>query len=299
RIAVLVGLAENDPETQSRLIALRQGLAEAGWVEGRNIQVDYRFGAGDPNRIRAMAAELVRLAPAVIFANGSLAVAALHAATSSIPIVSVVNDPVGQGFIANLARPGGNITGFTINESEMLGKWLGLLKEVAPTVERARLMFNPQTASYYEAYLREFEALPRAIKVDLRALPVRAAAEIDPVVAALARVPASGLIVPPDNFNLVNRAAIISASARYRLPTIHSYRQFASEGALITYGPHVADIFRRAAAYVDRILKGAKPADLPAQSPVKFELAINLKTARALGLEVPQTLLALADEVVE
>jgi putative ABC transport system substrate-binding protein len=300
RIGVLLAIAENDPEAQSRLAALRQGLAELGWTEGRNIHIDYRFGAGDLDRIRTQAAELVRLAPDLILANGTPVMAALRPVTTAIPIVFVVvNDPVGQGFISNLARPGGNITGFTLNEFAMLGKWLGLLKELAPAIERTALMFNPQTAPYYDAYLREFEALPRSLKVELRAAPVRDEGEIDATVAAVARGKAGGLIVPTDTFNVIHREAIIRASQRHRVPAIHGYRQFAAEGALIAYGADTADIFRRSASYIDRILKGEKPADLPAQSPVKFEMAINVKTAKALGLEVPPVLLATADEVIE
>jgi ABC-type uncharacterized transport system substrate-binding protein len=222
----MLGIAEDDPETQSRLAAFRRGLAELGWVEGRNIHIEYRFGASDLNTIRAQAAELVRLAPELILANGTPVVAALRQATTTIPIVfAVVNDPFGQGFISSLARPGGNITGFTFVEFTMIGKWLGLLKEMAPAIERAALMFNPSVSPYFDAYLREFEALPRSITVELRALPVRDAGQIGGAIAGLAGALAGGLIVPPDPFNVVHRAQIIDACERHRIPATHAYRQ--------------------------------------------------------------------------
>jgi putative ABC transport system substrate-binding protein len=300
RLSVLLGIAENDPETQSRLIAFRQGLRDLGWIEGRNIKIDYHFAAADPERIGTYAAEIVRLAPDAILANGTPVVAALRQATTTIPIVfAVVNDPVGQGFISSLAHPGGNITGFTFIEFTMVGKWLGMLKEAAPSVSRAALIFNPNLAPYYDVYLRSFEAMQRSVRVDLKAAPARAASDIEPIIAGLAREPSSGLIVPPEPFTVVNRSSIISACDRYGVPAVHCYRQFVTEGALMSYGPDTADIFRRSASYVDRVLKGENPADLPAQSPLKFELAINTKTAKALGLMIPATLLALADEVIE
>jgi putative tryptophan/tyrosine transport system substrate-binding protein len=300
RIGLLLGIAENAPEAHARVTAFRQGLQELGWVEGRNIRIDSRFAASEATRIRAYVAELMALSPDVFVANSTPVLAALRQATSSIPIVfAVVNDPVGQGFITSLARPGGNITGFTFIEFAMVGKWLQMLKEVAPAVARAGIMFNPQTAPYYDVYLRSFEAMPRSIAVELTAAPVRDGAEIEAVIAKLGREPGGGLIVPPDPFTLVHRETIVKSAEQHRLPVVWSYRQFVTEGALMSYGPDTADIFRRSASYVDLILKGAKPADLPAQSPIKFELAINLKTAKALGLTVPPTLLARADEVIE
>jgi putative tryptophan/tyrosine transport system substrate-binding protein len=300
RIGLLLGIAENDPEADARVTAFRQGLQELGWVEGRNIRIDSRFAASEATRIRAYVAELMALSPDVFVANSTPVLAALRQATSSIPIVfAVVNDPVGQGFISSLARPGGNITGFTFIEFAMVGKWLQMLKEVAPAVARAGIMFNPQTAPYYDVYLRSFEAMPRSIAVELTAAPVRDGAEIEAVIAKLGREPGGGLIVPPDPFTLVHRETIVKSAEQHRLPVVWSYRQFVTEGALMSYGPDTADIFRRSASYVDLILKGAKPADLPAQSPSKFELVINLKTAKALGLEIPPTLLARADEVIE
>jgi len=298
RIGMLLGIAENDLEAQSRIAAFRKGLRDLGWVEGRNVHIDYRFAAGDANRIKAYVAELVTLAPDVFLANSTPVVAALRQATTSIPIVfAVVNDPVGQGFISSLAHPGGNITGFTFIEFTMVGKWLEMLKAVSPGMVRAALMFNPNTSPYYDVYLRSFEAIPRSIAVEVTATPVRNTAEIEE--ALLGRQPGGGLIVPPDVFTIVHRETIMRSAEKHRLPVIWSYRQFVAEGALISYGPDTADIFRRSASYVDHILKGEKPADLPAQSPINFELAINLKTARALGLQIPDKLVAIADEVIE
>jgi putative ABC transport system substrate-binding protein len=300
RIAVLLGIAENDLETQSRVAAFRSGLRDLGWIEGRNVEIDYRFAAGDLNRVRAYAAELVQSAPDVLLANSTPVLTALRQATTSIPIVfAVVNDPVGQGFISSLARPGGNITGFTFIEFTMVGKWLEMLKEMSPDMVRAFLMFNPQTSAYYDVYLRSFETVQRSVSVEVMSAPIRDVADIEASVAKLGRHRETGLIVPPDAFNVVNRGAIMRSAHEHRLPVIWSYRQFVVEGGLISYGPDTADIFRRSASYIDRILRGEKPADLPAQSPIKFELVINLKAARALGLEIPPTLLARADEVIE
>jgi ABC-type uncharacterized transport system substrate-binding protein len=300
RVGLLLGIAENDPEAQSRVAAFRRGLRDLGWVEGRNIQIDVRFAAGEAARIRAAVAELMALSPDLFVANSTPVITALRQATSSVPIVfAVVNDPVGQGFISSLARPGGNITGFTFIEFTMVGKWLQMLKEVAPAVARAAIMFNPQTAPYYEVYLRSFETTPQSIAIELTAAPVRDRAEVEAVVAKLGREGAGGLIVPPDPFTVVHREAIMKSAEQHRLPVVWSYRQFVTEGALMSYGPDAPDIFRRSASYVDLILRGTRPADLPAQSPVKFELAINLRTAKSLGLTIPSGVLALADEVVE
>ena len=300
RIGLLLGIAENDSEAQARVTAFRQGLQELGWVEGRNIRIDSRFGAGEATRIRVSVAELMALSPDVFVANSSPVIAALRQATSSIPIVfASVNDPVGQGFISSLARPGGNITGFTFIEFAMIGKWLQILKEMAPAIARVAIMFNPQTAPYYDGYLRSFETMPRSTAVELTAAPVRDGAEIEAIIAKLGREPGGGLIVPPDPFTIVHRETIMKSAVQHRLPVVWSFRQLVSEGALMSYGPDTAEIFRRSASYVDLIYKGAKPADLPVQSPTKYELAINLKTAKALGLTVPRTLQARADEVIE
>jgi len=300
RIGILLGITENDLETQSRVAAFRKGLRDHGWIEGRNVQIDYRFAGGDLNRARAYAAELVKLAPDVLLANSTPVMTALRQEATSIPIVfAVVNDPVGQGFISSLARPGGNITGFTFIEFIMVGKWLEMLREVSPGIGRAFLMFNPQTAPYYDVYLRSFETVQRSVSVEVTAAPIRDVAEIMASIAKLDRNRQTGVIVPPDPFTVVHRETIMKSAQERGIPVIWSYRQFVTEGALISYGPDTADIFRRSASYVDRILRGEKPADLPAQSPTKFELAINLKTAKTLGLTVPPTLLALADEVIE
>ena len=296
-VAVLLGIAENDPETEARLRAFHEGLAELGWMEGRNVKVDYRFGTADKERIRAYASELVAMGPDVIVANTTLAVAALKQTTDRIPIIfAIVNDPVGQGLIANLQRPGGNITGFTFIDFELIGKWLGLLGEISPPVTKVGLMFGAATSPYYHSYLRAFEAEKATGAVT--AIELQEEPEIEPTVVTLAQA-RSGLIAPADAFNLVHRTAIIAAAARHSVPAIYTYRTFVAEGGLMSYGPETADIFRRSAAYVDRVLRGTNPGDLPAQTPSKFEFAINLKTATALGVTIPPTLLARADEVIE
>jgi putative ABC transport system substrate-binding protein len=299
RVGLLLGIGANDPEARSRVKAFQQGLRDLGWTEGRNVHIEYRFAASDPDQIKEHVAELVSLAPDVIVANSTPVLAAFRAATSSIPIVfAVVNDPVGQGFIANLAHPGGNITGFTFIEFEMVGKWLGMLKDVTPKLSRSLLMFNPTTAPYYDVYLRSFEAA-RSINVPVTAAPVTDVAEIEGTIARLAGDSGGGLIAPADPFIVVNRDAIMQAAEKHRVPAIYTYRQFVTEGGLMSYGPDTADIFRRAGSYVDRILKGAKPSDLPPQAPTKFELVVNLKTAKKLGLAISDTFLLLADEVIE
>jgi putative ABC transport system substrate-binding protein len=242
----------------------------------------------------------VALAPDVLVGHTTPIVRALRQATSSIPIVMVaVNDPVVQGFVSSLAHPGGNITGFTFIDFQMVGKWLEMLKEAAPGVSRVALMFNPDTVPYYYIYLHSFEAVPRSIAVEVAAAPVRNTVEIEGAIAKLGREPGSGLIVPPDAFTLVHYPLFIRLTQQHRVPAVYYLRTSVTQGALMSYGPDPYDNFRRSASYVDRILRGAKPADLPVQQPTKFELAINLKTAKALGLEIPDKLLALADEVIE
>ena len=300
RIVFLHGIAEHDPEATARVEAFRQGLEALGWVENRNIQIAHRYSGGDFLQIQTYTKELVDSSPDLIVASSSPVIAALKQATSTIPIVfSVVNDPLGQGFIASQARPGGNITGFTFVEFAMIGKWLELLKEIAPGVKRIRLLFNPQTAAYYPFFLREFGANATSLAAEISATPVRDAAEIEAAVAALAPEPGGGLIAAPDPFLNAHRGIVIALSERHRLPAIFGFRRYVMEGALISYGPDAVDVVRRSASYVDRILKGEKPADLPVQAPTKYGLAINLKTAKALGLEIPPTLLARADEVIE
>jgi putative ABC transport system substrate-binding protein len=295
RIVFLHPLAEDDPEVQTRIAAFRQGLEMLGWTENRNIQITHRFSAGDFAQMQAYTAELVSSAPDLIVASSTPVLAALKQATHTIPIVfSVVNDPVGQGFIASLARPGGNITGFTFIDFPIIGKWLEMLKEIAPT-----FMFSPATAPWFGVFLREFGAAPASLAVELSETPVHDDTEIEAALTAFAREPGGGLIVSTDPFMNNHRGLVMALAERYRLPAIYGFRQHVTEGALISYGPDSADIVRRSASYVDRILKGEKPSELPVQAPVKFELAINLKTAKVLGLTVPLSLLARADEVIE
>jgi len=300
RIGVLLGLGENDPEAKTRVKAFRLGMRDLGWIEGRNVQIEYRFTGSKLEAINKHVAEVVRLAPDVIVANTTPIMAVLRPATSTIPIVfAVVNDPVGQGFISSLAHPGGNITGFSFIDPEIVGKWISLLRDVKPNLSRVALMFNPGTAPYYDAYLRSFKALPQQTSVEIDAAHVRSVDEVDLAVAKLGREPGSGLIAPGDPYILATRGAILKAADQHRVPIISPYRQFVVEGSLMSYGPDTADIFRRSAFYVDRILKGESPANLPAQSPNKFELVVNTKSAKALGLSLHDSFLQLADEVIE
>jgi putative ABC transport system substrate-binding protein len=297
RIGFLTALADDDL-VKTRIKALTEGLQDLGWVEGRDFSIDYRFAAGDPSRITKYTAELVRLAPDLIIALNSPVVAALKQATTTIPIVFVaIADPVEQGFLPSLGRPGGNITGFTTIEPVIIGKMLELLKEIVPRLARTAVIFNPATGAYISAYLRSFES--RSLGVALTPAPVREVAEIEATIAALAREPHNGLVIPPEPFNITHRKLIFDSAERHRVPAIYYYRSYIAEGALMSYGADQFDLFRRSASYVDRILKGAKPADLPVQQPVKYELAINLKMAKALGLTVPLIMQMTADEVIE
>jgi putative ABC transport system substrate-binding protein len=299
-VSVLLGVPENDPETKSRLRAFRLGMRDAGWVEGRNVQIEYRYAGTDRETIKKHVAELVRLAPDVIVANSTPVMALLRPATNTIPIIFVVvNDPVGQGFIPNLAHPGSNVTGFSFIEPEIVGKWIDLLSDVKPDLSRVALMFNPDTAGYYDVYLRSFKRLAQQSRVEANAAPVRSAAEIERAVAELGRDQHAGLIVAADIFIVAMRELILKLAEQRRVLLLAAYRQFAVDGGLMSYGPDTADIFRRSSSYVDRILKGELPGNLPAQSPDKFELVINLKTAKALGLSVRESFLQLADEVIE
>jgi putative ABC transport system substrate-binding protein len=300
RLGVLMSTNQNDPVAQTRVAALRDGLAQSGWNEGHNLAIEWRWSGGDIARTQEYATELVRLAPDVLLANGTPATAALKQATTAIPIVfAVVNDPVAQGFIASMAHPGGNITGFSFLEYSMVGKSLEMLKQIAPHSVHVAVMFNPDTYPYYEIHLKSFEAVAKQLSLDLSAAPARSAAEVDDAIAKLGREPGSALLVTPDPFMLVHRDVVIGAAAKHRVPASYSYRQNVKEGGLTSYGADATDIFLRSASYIDRILKGAFPGDLPAQAPVKFEIAINVKTAKALGLDIPGDLLALADEVIE
>ena len=300
RIAVLIGLAESDPQSLERVRAFEMGLGDFGWVLGRNIHVHYRFAA-DIDRIRLLGKELLSLQPEIIVASTTFVTAPLLRETRTIPVVFVTaSDPVGDGFVASLARPGGNATGFTNSIASMGGKWLELLKELAPGVERVAIMFNPASAPSRGSYfLAPFETAAASIAVKPIAMPVHSAADIKPALTALGREPGSGLIVMPDNFTTINRALVIAQAAEQRVPAIYSVRHFATDGGLIAYGADLLDLYRRTPFYVDRILKGAKPAELPVQSPTKFDMVINLKTAKALGLMVSPLMVARADEVIE
>jgi putative ABC transport system substrate-binding protein len=300
RVVFLHGLAANDPEAQARAAAFREGLDAFGWREKHNIQIEHLFSSGDISQVQAHVAEVVSSIPDVIAANSTPVIAALKRATHTIPIVfSMVNDPAGQGFVSSLAHPGGNITGFSFINFTLIGKWLEILKEIAPGVRRMAFMFNPEMAPYYPVFLRDFGAATTSLAAELLTTPVHTESEIEAGIAALAQQSDGGLIAAPDPFINTHRALIVRLAARHRLPAIVGFRRFVGEGALISYGPDTADIVRRSASYVDRVLKGEKPADLPVQAPTKYELAINLKTAKALGLDLPPKLLALADEVIE
>ena len=298
RIGVLLHLAADDPEGQARHAAFLQGLQQSGWSAGRNVRIDTRWGASEADR-RRYAEELVALAPDAILASNSTATLALQATTSTVPIVFVnVVDPVGAGFVASLARPGGNATGFTLFEYGMSAKWLELLKEIAPGVTRAAVIregTNPAGIGQFAA----IQSVAPSNGVQVSPVVVRDSSEIERAVGTLARSPNSGLIVTASGLRESDSHLIITLAARYRLPAVYPFRFFVTDGGLICYGPHSTDQYRRAAQYVDRILKGEKPSELPVQAPTKFELVINLKTAMALGLEVPAAMLARADEVIE
>jgi putative tryptophan/tyrosine transport system substrate-binding protein len=301
RIGVLMSDAENDPEAQSNAAAAQQGLRELGWADGRNVLIDYRWAGGDKDRMRALAKELVGLQPHVILARSTPATAALKAETRTIPIVfTTVSDPIGSGFVASLAHPGGNITGFTNFEPSMAGKWLGLLKEIAPRVTRTGMMFNPETAPYAQYYTRPFEAAAQRFAVEPILALVHNDSDIAAIIETLTREPNAGLIVLPDAFTTsTHRKQIIEQAFRRQLPAIYPYRFMAAEGGLMSYGIDITDLYRRAASYIDRILRGASPAELPVEAPVKFELVINFKTAKALALEVPMSLQVRVDRVIE
>jgi putative tryptophan/tyrosine transport system substrate-binding protein len=299
RIGVLMGIAESDPARQSFVTAFTEALQELGWSSGRNIRIEYRWGAGDAERIRDFARELVEMQLDLIVGHTTPVIAALKAQTRTIPIVfTQVSDPVGSGFIDGFAKPGGSITGFTNLESSMGSKLGELLKEVAPTITRVAVMFNPDTAPDRGTYfLRPVEAAAPSLHVEVIPAPVHNDAEIESAITTL--VPGTGLIVMPDIFILAHRERILALADRHRMPAAYAYRLFAASGGLLSYGTDLADLFRRAARYVDRILTGTKPAELPVQQPTKFELVINLKTAKTLGLNVPLSLQAGADEVIE
>jgi putative ABC transport system substrate-binding protein len=301
RIGVLMGdFPENGPEAQAVVAAFREGLQKLGWTEGRNIRIDTRWAAADIEAMQRFAKELVGSQPELIFSTNTPATATLMQQTRTIPIVFVqVTDPVGSGFVATLARPSGNVTGFITMEPTMAGKWLEMLKEIAPRVNRVAMLFNPATAPYFEYYVNPFKVAAPSFAVEAIAAPVRDVSELESVIAAQARAPNGGLIAMPDSFLNAHRAGATSLAARYRLPAVYAFRFFTELGGLLSYGNDIPDNYRRAATYVDRILKGAKPSELPVQAPVKFELVINLKTAKVLGLNVPLQLQQNADEVIE
>jgi putative ABC transport system substrate-binding protein len=299
RIGVLMPLAADDPEAQSRVAAFAQGLQQLGWTIGRNVRIDTRWAAGDAERIRKYAAELAALAPDVILAGGGAVVPSLLQATRTVPIVfTQTPDPVGAGFVNSLARPGGNATGFATYEYGISAKWLELLKEIAPRVTRAAVIRDAAIASGTGQW-GALQSVAPSFGVELSPVNMRDADEIERAVAAFARSPNGGVILAGSTLAVVHRDLIVTLAARHKLPAVYSGRFFVTAGGLTSYGPDSIDPHRRAARYVDRILKGEKPADLPVQAPTKYELVINLKTARALGLEVPPTLLARADEVIE
>jgi putative tryptophan/tyrosine transport system substrate-binding protein len=299
RIGVLMNLAADDPGSSTRVAAFAQGLGELGWNVGRNVRIDYRWGAGDVGSVRRYAAELAELKPDVILTAGAAVVASLLQTTRTVPIVFVyVADPVGAGFVDSLARPGGNATGFTPFEYGLSAKWLELLKQIAPGITRAAVIRDP-TDPAGTGQFGAIQSVAPSLGVELRPVNVRDAGEIEPAVAAFARSSNSGLIVTASTFSVVHRDLIVAVAAGHKLPSVYYSRLFVTAGGLVSYGPNAVDQYRQAASYIDRILRGEKPADLPVQASTKYELVINLKTAKALGLEIPQTLLATADEVIE
>jgi ABC-type uncharacterized transport system substrate-binding protein len=299
RVGVLMNLTADDPETSARVAAFAQGLQQLGWTAGHNVRIDYRWGAVDADHSRRYAAELVALAPDVILASGVPVVTALLQATRTVPIVfAQVVDPVGSGLVASLARPGGNATGFTVFEYGMSGKWVELLKEIAPGVKRVAVLRDAGSSSGI-GQLGAIQSAASSFGMELSLVGMTDAGEIEHAVTAFARAANGGVIVTGSTPAIIHRELITTLAARHRLPAVYAFRYFVTVGGLISYGPDSIDPFRRAAGYVDRVLKGEKPADLPVQAPTKYELVINLKTARALALEVPPTLLARADEVIE
>ena len=301
RIGVLMSVPQSDPEAQAWLGAFSEGLEQLGWMAGRNVQLDYRWAAPFDAESRQRAGkELVALQPDVILTQNTVSTASIIQETRSIPVIFAnVVDPIGSGFVASLARPGGNVTGFTLVESSIVGKWLELLKEIAPRVHRVAFLYNPEAAPYAQYYLDVFKAAAPSLGMEAIAVPINKAAEIEPLIAEQARDQNSGLFLMPDTFLLVHRAEVISLAARYALPAVYPYSDYTKMGGLVSYGYDLVDNYRRAAIYADRILRGTKPSELPVQLPVKVQLTINLRTAKALGLSVPQALRATADEVIE
>jgi putative ABC transport system substrate-binding protein len=300
RLGVLMYTAESDDEGQSGIAAFREELGKLGWTEGRNIKIEARWAAADIELMKRFAKELVEIQPDLILTSSTPATGAMLQQTRTIPIIFVlVADPIGSGYVASLPRPGGNMTGFAPIVASLGGKWAELLKEIAPTLARIALLSNPPTATFIEGYLNPFKTAAASLGMEAIIAPVHDMTEVESLVATQAREPNGGLVVIPDAFTISHRSAITSLAAHYRVPAVYWSRSFAELGGLISYGPYIVDEYRRAASYADRILKGEKPADLPVQAPTRYELVINLKTAKALGLTIPQTLLATADEVIE
>jgi putative tryptophan/tyrosine transport system substrate-binding protein len=299
RIGVLMAVSEDDPETKARIAAFRWGLERRGWLEGRNLHLDYRFTAARGERLPALAKELVALQPDVILAHSTGAAVELQRESHTIPIVFVnASDPIGSGFVASLARPGGNLTGVLHLEASIVGKWLAMLKEIAPRLARAALLANPKTTAY-DYFLRAAEAAAPSLAIELVPKPVETAGDIERAIESFARAPNGGLLLPPDTTTILHRDLIITLAVRHRLPAVYPFRVFVAAGGLMSYGTEQVAMFQQAARYVDRILRGANPADLPVQAPTRFETVVNLKTAKALGVTVPPGLLVAADEVIE
>jgi len=300
RLGIMMAVAESDADVQKGIAIFRQRLQELGWKDGHNIRIDYRWGGGDAELIQTLAKELFDLQPDVLIGHSTPSAKALLKQTRAIPIVFLtVTGPLGQGLVASLSNPGGNITGFSVFEFSLGGKWLETLKQIAPGIRRVTAIFNPETAPYYGLYLQSIGAALPALAVESIAAPVHSEADIETVIRKVASEPDSGLFVLPDSHNVVHRKRIIELTAKFRLPTIYYFRYFVSDGGLLSYGPDEMDLFQRTAGYVDRILKGTSPSDLPVQQPTKFELVINLRTAKEMGIEIPPALLARADEVIE
>ena len=298
RIAVLMGLAEDDPETKARLARFKENIEKLGWSEGRNVRIDVRFAPAGA-QAQMVAKDLIALQPDVILAHSAQVAAALQKETRTIPVVFVnVSDPIGAGFITSLARPGGNFTGVLHYEVGILGKWLEMLKEIAPTVARAALLGDPKSP-VYNYFVRAGQAPAQSLAIELVPTPVESAADVERSIELFARAPNGGLMLPPDVTTITHRDLVLALAARYRLPAVYPFRLFVAAGGLMSYGTDQIDMFGQTATYVDRILRGAKPADLPVQTPTKYETTLNLKTAKALGLTVPPGLMVAADEVIE
>jgi ABC-type uncharacterized transport system substrate-binding protein len=299
RVGVLVGSAEDESDIRARLAGFRQGLEKLGWSEGRNVRIDARFAAGRPDQFPVLAKELVALQPDVILAHSPPIAAALQRENRAIPIVFVsISDPIGAGFVSSLARPGGNITGMLQYEAGIAGKWLAMLKEIAPSLGRVILLANPKTTAF-NYFQHSAELLAPSLAIELVTSRIETPADIERAIAAFAELPNGGLLLPPDSTTILHRDLVVALAAHYRLPSVYAIRVFVAAGGLMSYGTDQVEIFRQAASYVDRILRGAKAADLPVQAPTKYETTLNLKTAKALGLDVPPSLLVRADEVIE